>query len=71
MLETLLLESPSFRRSFLNEYSADKEGVWERVARYITSRERLERLVRKAGKFKDYDDVVEADQDFIDEVYIR
>ena len=71
MLNRLVTESPAFRKAMLAEWDDDPESVWNTISEYITSRKRVESILRKAEKYQDYSQSVEADNDFIDCVYMR
>ena len=71
MLDRLVTESPAFRKAILFEWRRDPDVVFGTISEYVTSRKRVESILRKAEKYQDYSQSVEADNEFIDWVYDR
>lgn len=71
MLDRLVTESPAFRKAILFEWRRDPDVVFGTISEYVTSRKRVESIFRKAEKYQDYSQSVEADNEFIDWVYDR
>ena len=61
MLKRLVAESPTFRKAILAEWHVGPEGVLGTISEYITSRKRVESIFKKAEKYQDYSQSVEAD----------
>lgn len=70
MFEALVLESPSFRKAFLQEIYDSNEQVITRLYPYM-SPTRIKKLLQKAKVLDKYESSIEADLEYIDSVYGR
>lgn len=71
MLQRLVQESPTFRRGLLEEYDDDPDWVMEVISDHISSLKCAESILNMAKKYRNYDEAVQADQDFIDSIFDR
>ena len=71
MLEALVKESPSFRKALLAEIEEDYNKTVDRLKGCMTSEKRVVGILKAAKKLDDYDNAVEADMTFADNMYIR
>lgn len=71
MLRTLIEQSPSFRRSFIEEFDRNYEGTMIKICNYSTSEKSVETILRKAHKHEAYHQSVAADIDYIEATYER
>ena len=71
MLQRLVQESPTFRRGLLEEYDDDPDWVIEVISDHISSLKCAESILNMAKKYRNYDEAVQADQDFIDSIFDR
>lgn len=71
MVETLVKESPSFRKALLAEIEEDYNKTVDRLKGCMTSEKRVVGILKAAKKLDDYDNAVEADMTFADDMYIR